>query len=221
MDVGWHGFPKSSGVKRIAVPRQGVRASHGASWRRTGGEMVEGATPLFLPLVRHRAGGGGARQNPPPPLPFSGGRSLHSDPCGKALRRPGSVSSDPFPVNLPQTPPGQQDAHSPAYSESSLDGESPSWGSTSRSGSAEAGPARGACPRAPAPPLEQVRSLINRPDLVTDLVCQRSLRHVARMIRLPPSRSRQLEGNPCGTAATPGSRNKLVKCGPRRSLRLA
>ena len=33
---------------------------------------MEGATPGFLALVRHRAGGGGARQNPPPPLPVSG-----------------------------------------------------------------------------------------------------------------------------------------------------
>ena len=46
---------------------------------------VEGATPLFGPLVRHR---GESLVRPyvrtsPPPL--WGGRSLHSDPCGKAI----------------------------------------------------------------------------------------------------------------------------------------
>ena len=46
--------------------------------------MVEGATPGFSALVRHRAGGDGAPEwshHLPSP---SGGRSLHSDPCGKA-----------------------------------------------------------------------------------------------------------------------------------------
>ena len=46
--------------------------------------MVEGATPLFWTLVRHRGGGAGAplwSHHLPSPL---GGRSLHSDPCGKA-----------------------------------------------------------------------------------------------------------------------------------------
>ena len=37
-----------------------------------GREEGGGSDPIFLPLVRHRAGVGGARQNPPPPLPFSG-----------------------------------------------------------------------------------------------------------------------------------------------------
>ena len=49
--------------------------------------MVEGATPSFLPLVRHRAGGGGARQNPPPPLPFSGVAPSTVIPGGKAIER--------------------------------------------------------------------------------------------------------------------------------------
>ena len=47
--------------------------------------MVEGATPLFWPLVRH---GGGQRVTgvrTPFDLP-TGGRSLHSDPCGKAVK---------------------------------------------------------------------------------------------------------------------------------------
>ena len=49
------------------------------------GEEVEGATPCFLPLVRHRGGGGGARQNPPPPLPFSGVAPSTVIPGGKAV----------------------------------------------------------------------------------------------------------------------------------------
>ena len=51
------------------------------------GEEVEGATPCFLPLVRHRGGGGGARQNPPPPLPFSGVAPSTVIPGGKAIER--------------------------------------------------------------------------------------------------------------------------------------
>ena len=54
--------------------------------------MVEGATPRFLPLVRHRGGVKGDRQNDTFTLPLKGGRSLHSDPCGKAdepMRRSG------------------------------------------------------------------------------------------------------------------------------------
>ena len=47
LDAVWHGFPKSAAVTLRAAPRQGVPASHGASWRRTGGEEVEGATPVF------------------------------------------------------------------------------------------------------------------------------------------------------------------------------
>ena len=46
--------------------------------------MVEGATPLFLPLVRHRGGVKGDRENDTLTLPSAGGRSLHSGPCGKA-----------------------------------------------------------------------------------------------------------------------------------------
>ena len=48
---------------------------------------MEGATPCFLPLVRHRGGGGGARQNPPPPLPFSGVAPSTVVPGGKAIER--------------------------------------------------------------------------------------------------------------------------------------
>ncbi len=58
----------------------------GAVARRTRGERVEGATPRFWPLVRHRGGVKGDRQNDTFTLPSAGGRSLHSDPCGKAER---------------------------------------------------------------------------------------------------------------------------------------
>ena len=50
----------------------------------------------------------------------------------------------------------------------------------------------------PGPLLQQVRSSVGRLDLVTDLVCHRSLRHVARMIRLLPRPVP--EGYSCGTA---------------------
>ena len=45
LDKGWHGFPKSSGVKPRAAARHGVPASHGASWRRTGGGGSGGSDP--------------------------------------------------------------------------------------------------------------------------------------------------------------------------------
>ena len=47
---------------------------------------VEGATPLVLPFkVRDRAGMTIAQQIAHFSSPFRGGRSLHSDPCGKAV----------------------------------------------------------------------------------------------------------------------------------------
>ena len=46
--------------------------------------MVEGATPPFWTLVRHRPVLTGARSGARLTL-ASGGRSLHSDPCGKAV----------------------------------------------------------------------------------------------------------------------------------------
>ena len=73
----------------------GVSPPHPA--RRTGGKKVEGATPLFLPLVRHRGGVKGDRQNDTFTLPLKGGRSLHSDPCGKAVesaRKPTRRTAD-------------------------------------------------------------------------------------------------------------------------------
>ena len=66
---------RSGAAPRVSPPRPA---------RRTRRVMVEGATPLFWTLVRHRGGGAGApvgSHHLPSPL---GGRSLHSDPCGKA-----------------------------------------------------------------------------------------------------------------------------------------
>ena len=51
---------------------------------REGGE-VEGATPLFWTLVRHRVGVKGDTQNDTFTLPLKGGRSLHSDPLREGL----------------------------------------------------------------------------------------------------------------------------------------
>ena len=56
--------------------------------------MVEGATPPFSALVRHRGGVNGPPFGPPFTLPLRRGRSLHSDPCGKTIeltRTPVSV----------------------------------------------------------------------------------------------------------------------------------
>ena len=49
--------------------------------RSTGGKKVEGATPRFWTLVRHRPVLTSARSGARLTL-ASGGRSLHSDPCG-------------------------------------------------------------------------------------------------------------------------------------------
>ena len=54
----------------------------GATARRTRGVLVEGATPPFSPLVRHRGGVNGPPFGPPFTPPLRGGRSVHSDPCG-------------------------------------------------------------------------------------------------------------------------------------------
>ncbi len=50
------------------------------------GEEVEGATPLFLPLVRHRGVFTGAYSGARSTLP-GGGRSLHSDPWREGIQR--------------------------------------------------------------------------------------------------------------------------------------
>ena len=48
LEAGWHGFPESSGAKRRAAPALRVPASHGASWRRTGGGGSGGSDPGFF-----------------------------------------------------------------------------------------------------------------------------------------------------------------------------
>ena len=47
-DAVWHGFPKSAAVTGRAAPRQGVPASPGASWRRTGRGGSGGSDPHVL-----------------------------------------------------------------------------------------------------------------------------------------------------------------------------
>ena len=54
---------------------------------------MEGATPPFCPLVRHRRVLTGAHSGARLTLP-SGGRSLHSDPCGKARKNPTDGGGD-------------------------------------------------------------------------------------------------------------------------------
>ena len=77
--------------ERGCAPR--VPSSPGASVRRTRGVLVEGATPPFWTLVRHRRALTGARSGARL-TPASGGRSLHSDPCGKASGRPFALMVD-------------------------------------------------------------------------------------------------------------------------------
>ena len=74
--------PGQSAVRRRPCASPPRTARRGAAPE---GEEVEGATPTFLALVRHRGGGGGARQNPPPPLPFSGVAPSTLIPGGKAV----------------------------------------------------------------------------------------------------------------------------------------
>lgn len=71
------GTAKRGCASRVPLPRAW------AAWR-TGGVLVEGAPPPFAALVRHRRGVSGHPRWHPLPPPFRGGRSLHSDPCGKA-----------------------------------------------------------------------------------------------------------------------------------------
>ena len=69
----WKRFGTDS-PRRLRQPWRGGarRVPASPATPRLEGEEVEGATPGFWALVRHRGGGGGARQNPPPLLPFSG-----------------------------------------------------------------------------------------------------------------------------------------------------
>ena len=92
LDAGWHGFPQSSGVKRRAAPRQGVPASHGASWRRTGRGDGGESDPLFFGAGAPPGRGRWCTPKSTTSPPLLGGRSHHRDPCGKAIepmRKPG------------------------------------------------------------------------------------------------------------------------------------
>ena len=61
------------------------------------GEMVEGATPCFLALVRHRAGGGGAPVNSHHLPSPSGVAPSAVIPGGKAIERPFALTVDECP----------------------------------------------------------------------------------------------------------------------------
>ena len=97
--------------RRLACP-----PSPGATARRTRGGLVEGATP-FLPFkVRHRAGMTIAHQIAHFSSPFrAGGRSLYSDPCGKAVesaKKPTAKNSRPQMALRPRRA-RLEDAHNP------------------------------------------------------------------------------------------------------------
>ena len=90
-------FPRPHPLKRRGwAPRVPLRsggdggAQKGRKWRER---------PPFLPLlVRHQAGMTIAHQIAHFSSPLSGGRSLHSDPCGKAVesaRKPTAENSSP------------------------------------------------------------------------------------------------------------------------------
>ena len=99
-------------IPRVGCDNRGW-AAHGVSPACRGaaqeGEEVEGATPCFLALVRHRAGVGGARQNPPPPLPFSGVAPSTEIPAGRRPSRNGPRSIGTWP---PQDQTGLDDSDS-------------------------------------------------------------------------------------------------------------
>ena len=88
LEAGWHGFPESSGAKRRAAPALRVPASHGASWRRTGGGGSGGSDPLFLTAGAAPGRGRWCTLKSTTSPPLFGGRSLHSDPWREGHRAP-------------------------------------------------------------------------------------------------------------------------------------
>ncbi len=102
-----HGFPESSAVKRSAAPAPRVPASHGASWRRTGGGGSGGSDPLIFAAGAPRAGGKVARPLATlPPLVFGvapstvipGGKaSSASSSSGTSTSAPGCAPSSMKP----------------------------------------------------------------------------------------------------------------------------
>ena len=83
LDAGWHGFPESSAVKGSRASACVSPASPGAPARRTVGGAGGGSDPFFGRWCATGQGTWCARMVTPSPLPV-GGRSLHSEPCGKA-----------------------------------------------------------------------------------------------------------------------------------------
>ena len=97
------GIRSGSGLARIprvlcgkarAAPALRVPAPHGASWRHTGGGGSGGSDPPFLTAgAPPGRGKWSTLRSTTYPSP-SGGRSLHSDPCGKASGRPFALTED-------------------------------------------------------------------------------------------------------------------------------
>ena len=109
------GFSASSTTKASgAVPRAAPFRTAQRRAAREGG-IVEGATPLFTPPGAARRGESNFILNFTLTLPFSGGRSLHSDPCGKVVesaRKPTAKSSAPQMALRPRGA-RREDAHNP------------------------------------------------------------------------------------------------------------
>ncbi len=85
VEAGWHGFPASAATKRSEAAPRVSALPRAAAARRTGGKKVEGATPCFLALVRHRAGEMvHSKVHHFPPRFW--GRSLHGDPWREGHR---------------------------------------------------------------------------------------------------------------------------------------
>ena len=112
LDVGWHGFPESSAVKRSAVLRRGVPASHGVSWRRTGGGGSGGSDPLFFAAGAAQGRGRWCTPKSTTFPPLFGGHSLHSDPWReghRALPRSGPINRSVLPLDTRR--PGSRPSH--------------------------------------------------------------------------------------------------------------
>ena len=94
MEASWHGLPKSCGVKPRGASASRVPASHGASWRRTGGGGSGGSDPHIF--AAGTAPGRGRRCTPkstttPPRFGVAPSTVI---PGGKASRRPFALMED-------------------------------------------------------------------------------------------------------------------------------
>ena len=86
-DVGWHGFPESSAVKRRRAPPPCVPASPGASARRTGGGVSGGSDPLFFAAGAAPGRGRWCTPKSTTTPPLSGVAPSTVIPGGKAIER--------------------------------------------------------------------------------------------------------------------------------------